>query len=106
LGQPAQIDAAPREVAVGFGIGIGTAPASHNPVGLARARRLRGFPGGAGVDWVDATLETTVKVMKFTHLPPICGGPIDLALITTDRPFRWARRKKMSSAIKRLSPEF
>jgi hypothetical protein len=70
---------------------------------LAQPKNL---PIREAVDWVDATLETTVKVTKFTHLPPICGGPIDLAVITTDRPFRWVRRKRMSSAVQRHSPEF
>ncbi len=63
------------------------------------------LPIREAVDWVHATLETTVKVTKFTHLPPICGGPIDLAIITTDRPFRWVRRKKLSAAIQQLSRE-
>jgi hypothetical protein len=64
------------------------------------------LPIREAVDWVDATLYTTIKATKFTHLPPVCGGPIDIAVITTDRPFRWVRRKNFSSAIHQPSPEF
>jgi hypothetical protein len=64
------------------------------------------LPVREAIDWVNATLYTTVKVTKFTHLPPICGGPIDIAVVTTDRLFRWVRRKQLSSGTHDLSLEF
>lgn len=57
------------------------------------------LPVREAVDLVDASLYATVKAMKFSHLAPACGGPIDIAVITTDRPFRWVRRKSLRAAI-------
>jgi len=51
------------------------------------------------VDWIHASVYTTIKSMKFSHLAPVCGGPIDLAVITTDRMFRWVRHKDLDSAL-------
>lgn len=51
------------------------------------------------VDWIHASIYTTIKSMKFSHLAPVCGGPIELAVITTDRPFRWVRHKDLDSAL-------
>ncbi len=45
------------------------------------------------IDFTHACLLTTVKAMKFSQQPRICGGPIELAVITTDRPFRWVQHK-------------
>lgn len=57
------------------------------------------LPLREAVDWVHASIYATIKVYKFTHLAPVCGGPIDVATITSDRPFRWVRRKNLDSAI-------
>lgn len=51
------------------------------------------------IDWIHASIHTTIKALKFSHLPPWCGGPVEVAVITTDRPFRWVRHKKLDSAI-------
>lgn len=52
------------------------------------------------IDFTHACLLTTVKAMKFSTLPQICGGPLEIAVITTDRPFRWVRHKPWDAAIK------
>jgi hypothetical protein len=57
------------------------------------------LPIREALDLVDASLYATVKALKFSYLPPVCGGPIDLAVITVDRPFRWVRRKPFHAAI-------
>lgn len=57
------------------------------------------LPIREAVDWVYASIYTTIKTMKFSHLAPVCGGPVEIAVITTDRPFRWVRHKKMDAAI-------
>jgi hypothetical protein len=51
------------------------------------------------VDFTYACLLTTVKAMKFSSLPQVCGGPLELAVITTDRSFRWIRHKPWDAAI-------
>jgi len=51
------------------------------------------------IDWVHASIYTTIKTMKFSHMAPVCGGPVEIAVITTDRRFRWVRHKKFDAAI-------
>jgi len=51
------------------------------------------------IDWIHASIYTTIKSMKFSHLAPVCGGPIELAVIMTDRSFRWVRHKGLDSAL-------
>jgi hypothetical protein len=51
------------------------------------------------VDFVHTCILSTIKALKFSKFSPICGGPIELAVITTDRPFRWVRHKEWDSAI-------
>lgn len=51
------------------------------------------------IDFTHACLLTTIKAMKFSNLPLLCGGPIELAVITTDREFRWVKHKSWQSAI-------
>ena len=49
-------------------------------------------------------LHLTVKMEKFRFkVPPICGGPIEVAFITTDRFFRWVRHKGFHTPL--LDPE-
>jgi hypothetical protein len=59
----------------------------------------RALPIGDAIDWIHACVYITVKATKFSHLLPTCGGPIDVAVIPTDRPFRWVRRKALDAAI-------
>lgn len=47
---------------------------------------------------------TTIQNMKFSHLAPVCGGPVEIALITGDRPFRWVRHKRLDAAIRQAGP--
>jgi hypothetical protein len=51
------------------------------------------------VDFVHVCICTTIKAMKFSVMSQTCGGPIELATITTDRKFRWVRHKNWDSAI-------
>ena len=51
---------------------------------------------GAGV--VDFSNDER-KAMKFSDLPQICGGPIEIAVITSDRRFRWVKHKTWDAAI-------
>ena len=51
------------------------------------------------IDFVHACIYSTIKAYKFSSLSQICGGPIELGVITTDRPFRWVRHKEWDAAI-------
>jgi len=57
------------------------------------------LPIREAIDWIYASIYTTIKAMKFSHLAPVCGGPIEVAVITSDRPFRWVRHKHLGQAI-------
>lgn len=59
----------------------------------------RDLPIREAIDWVHASIYTTIKTMKFSHMAPVCGGPIEVGVITTDRPFRWVRHKSLDAAI-------
>ena len=51
------------------------------------------------VDFVHTCIFSTIKALKFSSLHQICGGPIELAVLRTDRPFQWVRHKEWDSAI-------
>jgi hypothetical protein len=57
------------------------------------------LPIREAIDWIHSSIHTTIKAMKFSHLPPVCGGAVEIAVITTDRSFRWVRHKRFDSAI-------
>jgi hypothetical protein len=57
------------------------------------------LPIREAIDWIHASLHTTIKALKFSHLPPVCGGSVEVAVITTDRNFRWVRHKRFDSAL-------
>lgn len=57
------------------------------------------LPIREAIDLVHANIYTTIKAMKFSSLAPVCGGPIEIAVITSDRPFRWVCHKEMGDAI-------
>jgi len=57
------------------------------------------LPIREAIDLVYAKIYTTIKTMKFSHLSPVCGGPIEIAVITSDRPFRWVCHKSLCEAI-------
>jgi len=52
------------------------------------------------VDYVHTCIYCTIKAIKFSGIPQVCGGPIEIAVITTDRNFRWVRHKTWDAAIK------
>ena len=58
------------------------------------------IPLREAIDFVHAHLQMTVKAFKFKIGPPPCGGPVEVAYISTDRPFRWAKHKQFDSAIR------
>ena len=51
------------------------------------------------VDFVHSCIHSTIKALKFSSLPQTCGGPIEIAVITSDRKFRWVRHKAWDAAI-------
>jgi len=51
------------------------------------------------IDFVHACILSTIKSMKFSSFTQICGGSVELAVITTDRKFRWVRHKLWDAAI-------
>lgn len=51
------------------------------------------------VDYVHSCIYCTIKAMKFSNLSQVCGGPIEVAVITADRRFRWVRHKSWDAAI-------
>jgi len=57
------------------------------------------LPIREAIDFVYACCASTIKAMKFSSLAQICGGPIEIAVITTDRRFRWVRHKEWDAAI-------
>ena len=63
------------------------------------ALRMPTLPIRDAVDFVYSCIHSTIKALKFSSLNQICGGPIELAVITTDRPFRWVRHKSWDAAI-------
>ena len=57
------------------------------------------LPLREAVDWVYASVFATIKAFKFSQFQPICGGPVEIAVISTDRPFRWVKHKSFDAAI-------
>ena len=51
------------------------------------------------IDFVYSAIHQTIKALKFSRLNQICGDPIEIAVITTDRKFRWVRHKEWQAAI-------
>lgn len=58
-----------------------------------------GLPIREAIDYVHTVVHTTIKGLKFSHHQPVCGGPVEIAVITTDRRFRWVNHKEMGAAI-------
>ena len=62
--------------------------------------RLPGsLPLREAVDWIYSSIYITIKAMKFSRLAPACGGPIEVATISSDRRFRWVTHKGLGEAI-------
>lgn len=58
------------------------------------------LPLREAIDYIHTWLTVTTKAMKFRYGPAVCGGPVEVAYISTDRVFRWARHKSFESAIR------
>lgn len=93
------IDERVFEAILGSGKWSGTPDDLINLVWPETLVQARDMPIREAVDWVHASIYTTIKAMKFSHLAPVCGGPIEIAVITADRPFRWVRHKRFDEAI-------
>lgn len=63
------------------------------------------LPIREAVDWVFAAIFITIKAVKFSKMPPICGGPVEIAVVTTDRGFRWVRHKRMDEVLRQISTQ-
>ncbi len=57
------------------------------------------LPIREAIDFIHTYLHITIKAFKFRYGPPICGGPIEIGFISTDRMFRWAIHKDFRRAI-------
>lgn len=60
---------------------------------------LSDLPIREAIDWIHLVIQLTIRGTKFARLPHWCGGPIEIGAITTDRPFRWVRHKRLDAAI-------
>ncbi|MFG0327418.1 MAG: hypothetical protein ACF8SC_09170 [Phycisphaerales bacterium JB037] len=58
------------------------------------------LPLREAVDWIHTVIYTTIRSVKFAKWQHYCGGPIELATITCDRPFRWIRHKPLDAAVR------
>jgi hypothetical protein len=73
--------------------------AFNQAVGQIPHMGYQDVPIREALDFCHMYLHLTIKGYKFRFGPPMCGGPIELGFITTDRPFRWARHKPFDSAV-------
>ena len=51
------------------------------------------------MDWIYSCIQGTIKGVKFSPWAPMCGGRVEIAVVTSDRPFRWVRHKRLDAAI-------
>jgi hypothetical protein len=57
------------------------------------------LPMRDAIDYVHMCIFSTIKALKFSPYSQTCGGPIEIAVITADRKFRWVKHKAWDSAI-------
>jgi hypothetical protein len=57
------------------------------------------IPFREAIDWIYSSIFVTIKAMKFSTARPTCGGPIELAVISADRHFRWVCHKGLDQAL-------
>ncbi len=74
--------------------------------GLLRKQALTHLPAPIrdAVDFTYTCILSTIKALKFSSFAQTCGGPIEIAVITADRPFRWVRHKAWDAAITEGEP--
>ena len=51
------------------------------------------------VDLIYSAIYITIKAIKFSVEAPVCGGPIEVGVISADRRFRWIRHKGLDQAL-------
>lgn len=73
--------------------------AFNNAAAPLRAAGFRDLPIREAIDCIHMYLHVTIKAFKFRYGPPICGGPIEIAFVSTDRSFRWVLHKDFNRAI-------
>lgn len=56
------------------------------------------------IDWIYSAIFITIKAIKFSAEPPVCGGPIEVAVVSADRRFRWVSHKGLDQALSDHSP--
>src|SRR6202012_3769334 len=56
-------------------------------LGLLETRKLDHavLPLRDAVDFVNTCIYSTIKAMKFSNQAQVCGGPIEIAVVSTDR---------------------
>jgi hypothetical protein len=57
------------------------------------------LPMRDAIDYVHMCIFSTIKALKFSPYSQTCGGPVEIAVITADRKFRWVKHKQWDSAI-------
>jgi hypothetical protein len=57
---------------------------------------IPGMPLRDAIDLAKYAVEVTIGQVRFTLGPPLCGGDVDVAVITSDD-FQWARRKRWTA---------
>ncbi len=60
---------------------------------------FKDLPIREAIDFIHTYLHITIKAFKFRFGVPICGGPIEIAFVSTDRKFRWVCHKSFERAI-------
>lgn len=51
------------------------------------------------IDYIHFLVYSTIKHYKFTPGPPVCGGQVEIAVVTLDRGFRRILTKSLSSEL-------
>jgi hypothetical protein len=70
--------------------------------GMAGQLTAAGFPDlplRDAIDFVHTYLHLTIKAHKFRFGPAVCGGPIEIGFVSTDRCFRWVAHKSFDAAF-------
>jgi hypothetical protein len=83
---------------------MGTPADLSNLINPKRLSPPGSLPLREAIDWVHASVYSTIKALKFSQLSPVCGGPVEIVVISTDRPFRWVCHKKLDAAVTHDGP--
>jgi hypothetical protein len=78
--------------------------AFQDAIGPLVAAGVQDVPLRDAIDFVYSYIHITIKAHKFRFGPPPCGGPIEIAFISTDRSFRWALHKSFQTAMFEQEP--